>query len=129
MTCHLFFNGLQKKHLSPTWSNSLELAGELLLMGFKETDILNKNLWDDPQAMVQHIEQKRKGNTLSRDQEQQKKLKNTTWPHQVHGQWVRKGDQSGLEIKLWCKNQRELQKKLETLSNLDTLNKVFLNEE
>ena len=108
---------------------ALELAGELLLMGFKETDILNKNFWDNPQAMVQHIEQKRKVNTLSKDREQQKKLKSTTWPSQVHGQWVRRGDQSGLEIKLWCKSHGELQKKLKTLSNLDTLNKVFLNEE
>lgn len=108
---------------------SLELGGELLLMGFKETDILNENLMDNPQAMVQHIELKRKMKTLSKDQEQQKKLANTAWPNQVHGQWVRKGDQSGLEIKLWCKNQGELQKKLKTLNNMTVLNKVFSTKE
>ena len=107
---------------------TLELAGELLLMGFKEIDILHENLRDNPQAMVQHIERKRKVKALSKDQEQKKKLESTVWPNQVHGQWVRKGDQTGLEIKLWCKNQGELQKKLKTLNDLTTTDNIFTNE-
>ena len=93
---------------------ALELAGELILMEFKEAEILNEKLKDNPQAMIQHIELKRKNKTLSQDQKKQQQLEHTIWPNQTQGQWVRKGDQTGLEIKLWCKNQNEMQKKLKS---------------
>ena len=109
-------------------TKALELTGELLLMGYKKIDILNEQFTEDPSAMVEHIELKRKSNTLSKDQQQKKQLEHTTWPNQVQGQWTRKGDQAGLELKLWCKNQEELQQKLKTLSNLDTLDKVFVKK-
>ncbi len=120
------FQWLSQKDVSYTLGvKALEWAGELILMGFSEKDILRKDLTEDATAMVQSIELLRKPHTLSHDQAHKKAVECLALPAQVRATWNRKGDKSGLEIKLWCQNQKELSQQLKTLNKTPLFN--FLN--
>ncbi len=88
---------------------ALELSTELFLMGYQTDKILNPNI--SPEEAILEMEKKRKPFSFSLDQTKKKHLK-TTWPSHVTARWHRKGDQAGLEIKMWCRNQEDLEKKL-----------------
>ena len=122
---NFMFKWLHENNVSKTHGlTALELAGELLLMGYKENDILPSHT-DSVELSVQYMEQKRKKNTLSKDQDKQKYLQQIAWPSHANGRWLRKGDETGLEIKLWCKNQEDMIKKIEQINKGEVLNKLF----
>ena len=92
---------------------ALELGVELLLMGFKPDEILQSNL--SPEKAIQKMEQKRKPLSLSEDQSRKNTLKRIIWPSHVTAQWHRKGDKAGVEIKIWCQNQKELEDRIKKI--------------
>ena len=119
------FQWLHKNNVSKSNGlTALELAGELRLMGYKEADILPSHI-HSVELSIEYMEQKRKKNTLSVDQEKQKYLQQIAWPAHANGRWLRKGDETGLEIKLWCKNQKDMAKKIEQINKVQVFDKLF----
>ena len=94
----------------------LEQGVELLLMNIKLENILKLNL--SQEETIQAIERKRKPLSSSEEQTKKEKLKEILWPVGVNSQWLRKGDKTGLEIKIWCQNQKELEEKLNKVNQL-----------
>ena len=98
---------------------ALELAVELLLMGWPADEILSQNVRNlPPEFALQTMEQKRKPLSFAQDQMKKENLKKISWPAQVTAGWQRKGDKTGVEIKIWCQNQKELKEKTEKISLL-----------
>ena len=100
----------------------LELGVELLLMNIQADEILQSNL--SLEEALQAMEQKRKPLSSSHDQIKNKRLKKIIWPTHVNAQWQRKGDKTGLEIKIWCQNQKELEEKIQRVHQLAIFNQL-----
>ena len=108
---------IAKENLSHSLGISvLEQGTELILMDIPLEEIFKKNL--SQEETVQMIEQKRKPLSYSTEQIKRQKLKEILWPTGVNSQWQRKGDKTGLEIKIWCQNQKELEEKLTKVNQL-----------
>ena len=101
---------------------ALELGIELLLMNIQVDKILESNL--SSEEVLHIMEQKRKPLSSSSDQVKNKKLKQMIWPAHVNAQWQRKGDKTGLEIKIWCQNQKELEEKIQRVHKLFIFNQL-----
>ena len=100
---------------------ALELGVELLLMDVQIDKILHSNT--SPEEILQIMEQHRKPLSVSSDQIKKRTLKKIIWPSHVNAQWQRKGDVSGLEIKIWCQNQKELEEKTNRIHRMKLFNK------
>lgn len=100
----------------------LEQGVELILMNLSLEKILNLNL--SQEDTIKMIEQKRKPLSYSKQQIKKEKLKKILWPSGVNSQWQRKGDKTGLEIKIWCQNQKELEEKLSKVNQLSIFQKL-----
>ena len=94
----------------------LEQGVELILMGTSLEEIFKNNL--SQEEVLKTIEQKRKPLSHSEEQIKKEQLKKILWPSGIHSQWQRKGDKTGLEIKIWCQNQKELEEKLSKVNQL-----------
>lgn len=115
------FKWIAEQNLSHSLGmKALELGVELLLMGVQVDEILQSNI--SPEEIVQTMEQKRKPLSASSDQIKKRKLKKIIWPSHVNAQWQRKGDKSGLEIKIWCQNQKELEEKTNIIHRMEIFN-------
>ncbi len=124
MELDFIFQWLSEQNISHSIGvRALELAGELKLMGLKETEILYSNL--SPSSALQMMESKRKPITFSQTEQRQQTLKKINWPLSVKAQWNRRGDEEGLELHLWSKNQKSLMNQLEQIGKIDNLNKLF----
>lgn len=104
---------------------AMELGIELLLMGCSPDEILSPDIRNtSPESVVQVMEQKRKPLTFSQDQIKKETLRTIPWPAHVTTEWRRKGDKTGLEIKIWCQNQKELKEKIEKVNLLSIFEKL-----
>ncbi len=104
---------------------AMESGVELLLMGFSPNEILSPDIQNiSPESAIQFIEQKRKPLTFSQDQIKRENLRKIPWPAQVRAEWRRKGDKTGLEIKIWCQNQKELKEKTEKINLFPVFEKL-----
>ena len=100
----------------------LEQGVELVLMGTPLEEVFKNNL--SQEEVLKTIEQKRKPLSYSKEQTKKEKLKEILWPMGVNSQWLRKGDKTGLEIKIWCQNQKELDEKLTKVNQLSIFQKL-----
>ena len=120
---HFLFQWITENNLSQSLGmKALELGIELILMNISFEKILKSNL--SPEETVKVIEQKRKPLSAIRDEVEKKKLKSLLWPSYATGQWSRKGDKTGLEIKLWCQNQKELKEKITRINQMNIFNQL-----
>ena len=120
---HLILEWIAEQNLSHSHGvRALELGVELFLIGLQPDKILKSNL--PPEKIIQEMEQKRKPLSSSQDQINKNNLKKILWPSHVSAQWQRKGDTTGLEIKLWCRNQIELEEKINKVNLLSVFNQL-----
>ena len=118
---NFLFQWITKHNLSQSLGiKVLELGVELLLMDIPFNEILKSNL--SPEDTIQAIEKKRKPLSTTKDEIKKRKLKNILWPSHVTGQWNRKGDKTGIEIKIWSQNQKELEEKINRIHQMNIFN-------
>ena len=114
---HFIFEWMAKQ--SPSHSQGikvLELGVELFLMNMEPDKVLKSNL--PPEKAIQEMEKKRKPIAFSKEEIKKSNLKKITWPPHVIAEWKRKGDLTGLEIKIWSQNTIELEKKINKIKQL-----------
>ncbi len=120
---NFIFQWIAEKNLSHSSGiKILEWGIELLLMNIQVDKILNSNL--SPEEVLQAMEQKRRPLSSSSDLVKNKKLKQMIWPAHVHAQWQRRGDKTGLEIKIWCQNQKGLEEQIQRIHKLSIFNQL-----
>ncbi len=101
----------------------LELSVELTLIGVSLEEILKKEN-QDVNSIIQSMERLRKPLSAAWDQKQKNTLGKLFWPTHVNGTWKRKGDQTGVEIALWCRNQKELNNQLKNIEDMDVFQQL-----
>ena len=122
-TGDFLFQWIAEKNLSQSLGiKILELGVELILMDIPFTDILKPK--PSPEKLIQLMEQKRKPVSTQYDDTQKKKLESIMWPTHATGQWCRKGDRTGLEIKVWSQNQKEWEEKINKITKMKIFNHV-----
>lgn len=118
---HCIFQWIAEKKPSHSLGMKiLELGVELLLMNIQVDKILKNHF--SPEETVQVMKLQRNPLSSSSDQMKNNKLKKMIWPSHVHTQWQRKGDKTGLEIKIWCQNQKELEEKTNRIHQMKIFN-------
>ena len=114
---HFIFQWIIERDVShSTGVKALELGGELRLMGFSPDEILKQDI--SPEEVIRAMEKKRKPLSSSGDDIKQKHLKKIIWPREVTAQWSRRGDKTGLEMKIWCQNQTELEDRIKRIHQM-----------
>lgn len=95
---------------------AIEWLIELTLMGHELSDVAptESNLTQ----YLQRLEKWRRPVTSNSDDEWRTKVNHWPWPAQVQGQWLRVGDQAGLEIKMRTTSPQDFQKKLQRLLSI-----------
>ena len=117
------FQWIAENNLSQSLGiKTLELGVELILMNISFIEILQLNL--SPENIIQILEQKRKPISTIQAEIKKRNLKNMIWPNHVTGGWNRKGDKTGLEIKIWCQNQKELKEKTNRINQMNIFNQL-----
>jgi hypothetical protein len=89
----------------------LEMTIDLYLMGRPLSDLI-KGDDERAEAWLERISGHRLPLTKKTDQEFTLKTSAFSWPSHVKAEWVRKGDQSGLQISLFATSQLDFRKKL-----------------
>ncbi|MDE0118956.1 MAG: hypothetical protein OXM55_02980 [Bdellovibrionales bacterium] len=120
---HFIFEWIAEQ--SPSHSQGikiLELGVELFLMSLDPDKILKS--YFSPEKVIQEMEKKRNPLSSSQDQVNKNNLKKVIWPSQVSTQWQRRGDTTGLEIKIWCRNQKEWEEKIHRVNQLSVFNRL-----
>ena len=105
---------------------ALELAGELVLMGFSASEILKPTNTSNIEEVVLAMESLRKPVNSKQDSQRQKVLQSMLWPVNTSASWKRRGDAAGVEMKLWFQSQVDLERQLKEIGNIpifDRLNK------
>lgn len=95
---------------------ALELAVDLFLMGTPINDLMPTD--SKPALWLEKLQVLRKPEAAQKDLEMREKVSRLAWPANVQAQWVRQGDESGIEIKLRVKTPQDLGAKLEKLSSV-----------
>ena len=104
----------------------LELLVECyLLTGDKASlvkNIKNADLW------LQNLKSLRFPNTLKSDLKKEKDLLSLPWTKDLNTRWLRQGDRSGLEIRFFASNHKELIQHVQRLQNIVTQGKAETHE-
>jgi hypothetical protein len=103
---------------------ALELGVELLLMGFSPTDLKLAEEDDgslSADAWLEELKRKRYPETFSRDEKAEKQMKSLPWPGSSQARWVRQGDKSGIELKIFVSQPSDLKKYMQSLSKVQNL--------
>lgn len=98
----------------------LELCIELKLMQHSD-DALGLNdskTKNQVESWVEQLRSLRYPQTKARDQQQSVRLSNLNWPGAAQVKWVRKGDKSGVEVRLFVSQSTDLEKYLRSLSRV-----------
>lgn len=97
----------------------LEIAVELYLGGTSLSEVMN--LSDSAEIWLAHLKKIRYPLSSNADREMQNKVKSMPWPSHVEAEWQRRGDQAGVQIKLFVQSENELNKYLENLKSMKSL--------
>jgi hypothetical protein len=106
--------------MTQTYSKSeitqiLELLTELILMDVS-VDTLNANA--QGHAWIKHLKSLRYPLSTESDSVGETKLRQIAWPLRSEARWLRKGDRSGVELKLFFSHPQELKRSLERLEQV-----------
>lgn len=96
----------------------LEFLIELFLMD-NNYEALSKQHTENSDSWFERISCLRFPMTKKSDQEFSLKTSSLAWPNQVRAEWVRKGDQAGVQITLFANSQADLFKKISGLNKLN----------
>jgi hypothetical protein len=106
-----------------TGAQILELLVECFLIG--QSDIFLVSLPDNaPTSLqpsdhwLQNLKLLRFPQTLKADSEKQKYLLSLPWTKELQTRWLRQGDRSGVEVKFFAANSKELQKHVAQLNKI-----------
>lgn len=97
----------------------LEISVELYLADTPLSEVMN--LSDSAEIWLAHLKKIRYPLSTGADREMQNKVKSLPWPSHVEAEWQRRGDQAGVQIKLFAQSETELSKHLENLRNMKSL--------
>lgn len=97
----------------------LEIAVELYLGGTPLSEVMN--LSESAEIWLAHLKKIRYPLASNADREMQNKIKSLPWPSHVEAEWQRRGDQAGIQIKLFAQSENELNKYLENLKGMKSL--------
>jgi hypothetical protein len=95
---------------------ALELMTELNLMGHDLSDVAPTE--NNLSSYIERLEKWRRPLTSKSDEGWREQVSRWPWPAQVQGQWLRFGDQAGLEIKMRTTSPQDFHKKLERLLSI-----------
>ena len=90
-----------------------ELAGELIELGDFD--------WDhqlDREKLIKFLKRKRYPNATQKDEQRTLNTKKQRWPSRSQVNWTRRGDLSGLEIKLFISSPAEFVRAVEEISRV-----------
>lgn len=100
-------------------TQALELIVELLLLGKTNEEVLPDHATDKPSTpslgWLQKLKAHRFPKTTQQDQSADEKIRNLSWPLKSEARWARRGDLSGVELKLFFSHPQELQRALARL--------------
>ena len=109
-------------------AKALELAIDLMLMGRTANDIgsevLVPHLPSDlslSEAWVLRLTELRHPELFKQDQEAQAQMASLPWPGTTEARWIRQGERSGIELKLFVSKPSDLKKYLQGLSHVQDL--------
>ncbi|MCE3009711.1 MAG: hypothetical protein LW875_03765 [Proteobacteria bacterium] len=111
-------------------SQALEMGIELLLLGKSFADLKLDSIQsrDQIESWMSFLRDLRYPQTQTRDREVQAYFKSLPWPGSSQTRWVRQGDKSGLEIKLFVAQPSDLKRYLQSLNKVqEQLEKQDLN--
>ena len=98
----------------------LENAIELLLLGKSLREILPRES-ESFEFWLSRLKNLRFPKTSSSDEKSQGQLADLPWPGHSQARWVRQGDRSGIELKLFVANPAELKKSVLSLQKIQEL--------
>jgi hypothetical protein len=90
-------------------------ANQELLIDFEAKTITNATSGD---AWLQKLKNQRFPQTLQSDANKQKELLTLPWTKELQTRWLRQGDRSGVEVRFFASNPKELQKRVEQLQQV-----------
>ena len=108
----------QMASLKPSFSEGLsflETACELILMGHTESLFENSSEFSNWQESLKRL---RFPQTTLRDEEQKKKFESLPWPVGAKVKFERRGDRSGVELKVFISNPSDVTKVLAALERV-----------
>ena len=94
----------------------LELGGELLLMGWELAPLLQKE--SSSKNLLAGLRSLRRPMASAKARQKEDVLKTLPWPRAMKGQWIRQGDQSGLEIRFQSFSLKDLGQKIKSLERI-----------
>jgi hypothetical protein len=95
----------------------LEIAAELFHSDAPIAEIMS--LSEAAEIWLAHLKKMRYPMASAADLEMQNKIRALAWPAHVEAEWLRRGDQTGLQIKFFAQSQTELSKQLEKLKSIN----------
>jgi hypothetical protein len=98
---------------------ALEIAGELILMGQSQEQLIIKSNHGD--EWLEHLKSLRFPRSKKQDQAAQDWLNTLPWPSKSQVKWQRKGDAAGIEIKLFATSPQELKKHITSLQRVQDI--------
>ena len=105
----------------------LEWSVELLLM--KKFDLFPACRAFHVEQMLSRLELKRKPVSFNKDRTVRERLKNLVHPPNVKSQWERRGDETGIKLTLWSKDQKHLLRQLQQIQGMDFFEITSFHEE
>ncbi|MEZ0392493.1 MAG: hypothetical protein ACAH59_09770 [Pseudobdellovibrionaceae bacterium] len=107
---------------------ALELGIELILQGQTVENLTCQKLLSfvnngqsPGEAWIAALKQLRYPETFKRDQAQEEKMTSLPWPGTSHAKWIRQGDKTGIELKLFVSQPSDLKKYLQSLNKVQDL--------
>lgn len=98
----------------------LEWGGELLLMNLPEASVLPLAN-EDADSWCTRLKALRHPETTAGEEVARKKWLSLPWPSLSQIKWIRKGDESGLEIRFMVSSREDLRKKLKGLEHVQKM--------
>lgn len=108
----------------------IELLVECFLMNETDADLFalcqnsptSKSIGDH---WLQNLKTQRFPQTAKADSEKQKTLLSLPWTKDLQTRWLRQGDRSGVEVRFFAANPKELQKHVDQLQKIVKVEKAF----
>ncbi len=108
----------------------IELLVECFLMDNADADLFTLSQ-NSPASKtsgdhwLQNLKTRRFPQTAKADSEKQKTLLSLPWTKDLQTRWLRQGDRSGVEVRFFAANPKELQKHVDQLQKIVKVEKVF----
>jgi hypothetical protein len=102
-------------------ARTIELLVDLLLMDVNINDLLpqtSNEMSNQAQAWINHLHALRFPMATKQSQQAEEKIRQVAWPLKSEARWSRRGDRSGVELKLYFSHPQELKRSLDRLQQV-----------